>query len=200
MVALHIKNVLTVAPALSDGSVWEMFVFRPLELLDLILQRAMTLAVAVVVAVVMAVVAVVVVVVAVPHLQLHQRAAALRLDVVAVVVVAMMVVVVPTEAAVVQSGAAGLRDALAVTVLPLALVRSIVTNTNQRLAIQLLAAVPINPVMSVLSVMRMVNARARKGQIYLVTVRTTAVFVRNATRMAVVRPRPAAVLRAVLSN
>lgn len=173
-----------------------MFVFRPLELLGLIPQRVMILAVAVAVAVVMAVVAVVV---AVPHLQLQQRAVALRLDVVVVVVVAMMVVV-PMEAAVVQSGAAGLRGALVVTVLPLALVRSIVTNTNQRLAIQLLAAVLINPVMSVLSVMRMVNARARKGQIYLATVRTTAVFVRNATRMAVVRPRLAAVFRAVLSS
>jgi len=97
-----------------------MFAFRLAELLGLPPKRA-TILVVVAAVVVVVVVVVVVGVAVVPHLDLQQRAVALRLDA-ATMVVAVAVVVAQTEDAVVRIGAADQGDASAVHALPLVLV------------------------------------------------------------------------------
>jgi len=94
-----------------------MFAFRLAELLGLPPKRATIL---VVVAAVVVVVVVVVGVAVVPHLDLQQRAVALRLD--AATMVVAVAVVAQTEDAVVRIGAADQGDASAVHALPLVLV------------------------------------------------------------------------------
>jgi len=103
-----------------------MFAFRPAELLDLPPKRATILVVVAAVAAVAAAVVVVVVVgvAVVPHLDLQQRAVALRLDAATMAAVAAVaaVVVAQTEDAVVRIGAADQGDVSAVRALPLVLV------------------------------------------------------------------------------